>query len=586
MTERIDSRFFAPCTLGIEAALAEELAELGARGIEPIDAGVWFEGDRRLAYRANLWLRTAIRVQELILEFPVRAQQDVYEAASSLDWSSYMRVDQTLAVDASTRDSVLPHSKYAGLLVKDAVCDWFRERGGIRPSVDRENPDLPLKLAIQGERALLYRNLSGTSLHKRGWRPIQVVSPLNESLAAGLIRLSGWDRRSAFVDPMCGSGTFVIEAALLASRRAPGMGRDFAFQSAPDFDDKLWEELLADARDQVETRLDFPILGADRHGGALEIARLSARNAGVEDLIRFSRSRAVDLVPGFDPKWVLCNPPYGKRLGVGDDLVQSWVELGNFLHRQCVGAEAWILSGNKELTRNLGLRTSRRLLVRNGSIDCRFLRYVIEDRSGSGPDRNEKGEKPDEPTIEQAPASPEKGARSDEQGDAPSLWVQAALGLLPEGGHVLDLASGGGRHSRLLLDEGHTVTAVDKDISSLGDLVEHPGLETVEVDLEDGSPWPLEGRHFDAVVVTNYLWRPLLPKLVECLAPGGVLVYETFARGQEEFGKPENPAFLLEENELLEAFAPDLTVLAYEHGLFEEPAPAFKQRILARKAGG
>ena len=386
MTESSVRRFFAPCTLGIEAALEDELAELGARRIQAVDAGVWFEGDQRLAYRANLWLRTAIRVQELILEFPVRAQEDVYEAAKSVDWSRYMTVDQTLAVDASTRDSVLRHSKYAGLLVKDAVCDWFREREDRRPNVDKEAPDLPLKLAIHGERGLLYRNLSGQSLHKRGWRPIQVRSPLNESLAAGLIRMSGWDRRSAFVDPMCGSGTFVIEAALLASGRAPGMGRDFAFQSAPDFDERLWEELLIEAREKARTRLDFPILGADRHGGALEIARMSARNAGVEDLIRFSRSQAADLDPGFAPRWVLCNPPYGKRLGSGEDLIQSWIELGNFLHRRCGGGEAWILSGNKELTRKLGLRTSRRLLVRNGSLDCRFLRYVIEAKEPVEPD--------------------------------------------------------------------------------------------------------------------------------------------------------------------------------------------------------
>ncbi len=572
MTESSENRFFAPCTLGIEAALVQELGELGARGIEAMDAGVWFQGDRRLAYRANLWLRTAIRVQELILEFPVRAQQDVYDAAMGIDWSRFMTVDQTLAVDASTRDSVLPHSKYAGLLVKDAVCDWFRGREDRRPNVDRESPNLPLKLAIHGERGLLYRNLSGRSLHKRGWRPIQVRSPLNESLAAGLIRLCGWDRRSAFVDPMCGSGTFVIEAALLASGRAPGMGRDFAFQSAPDFDGRLWEELLLEARENVKTRLDFPILGADRHGGALEIARLSAENAGVQDLIRFSRSQAADLDPGFAPKWVCCNPPYGKRLGRGDDLVQSWIELGNFLHRQCDGAEAWILSGNKELTRHLGLRTSRRLLVRNGSLDCRFLRYEIGER---------KDEASEPASIVQSEPVVVSGSRSDEQGDPASPWVEAALGLLPDACRILDLAAGGGRHSRLMLKEGHRVTAVDKDIASLGDLASHPGLEVLEADLEDGGPWPLEGRTFDVVLVTNYLWRPLFPKLVDCLAPGGILIYETFARGQEEIGKPDNPLFLLEENELLETFVPDLTVLAYEHGLFEEPRPAMKQRILA-----
>ena len=151
---------------------------------------------------------------------------------------------------------------------------------------------------------------------------------------------------------------------------------------------------------------------------------------------------------------------------------------------------------------------------------------------------------------------------------------------------VLDLAAGSGRHTRLLLQAGHRVTSVDKDISALGTLAQDAACEAIECDLEDGSPWPLEGRRFDAILVTNYLWRPILSRLVECLAPGGILVYETFAKGQEELGRPSNPDFLLEENELLEVFAQDLTVLAYEHGLFEEPKPAMKQRILARKPGG
>jgi putative N6-adenine-specific DNA methylase len=375
-----DLRFFAACTLGLEPALESELTELGARDLQVRRGGVAFRGDVRLGQACNLWLRCAIRVQEELAVAAVSDGDDLYEAAR-LDWDRWMTPDQTLAVFAAVRDAPgLRHSGYAALRVKDAVVDVLREKHGRRPSVDTKKPDVPLRLVVQGERMRLYRDWSGLSLHKRGWRKIQVKSPLNEALAAGLLRLTGWDRASPLVDPMCGSGTFPVEAALWASDRAPGLGRAFAFERWIDHDRRGFHELLDDAHGRATSRLDFPILGGDRHPGALDLARQGARAAGVERLVRLTRKDARDLVPAAPPGVVVVNPPYGERIGTGGDLVDSWAALGDFLHQRCGGAVAWVLCGNRELTRHLRLRASRRMPVRNGTIDCRWLRYDIRAR--------------------------------------------------------------------------------------------------------------------------------------------------------------------------------------------------------------
>jgi putative N6-adenine-specific DNA methylase len=297
-----------------------------------------------------------------------------------------MRLDQTLAVDASVRDSELTHSNFVGLTVKDAIVDQFRERTGRRPSVNVDAPDLPLKVVLKNDALTIWRNLSGDSLHKRGYRPVQVKSPLNEATAAGLLRLSGWDRASPLVDPMCGSGTLLIEAAMLAAERAPGMNRGFAFERWPDFDPELWRALRADARSRAKSTLPFPIEGADRHGGAISIAERSARNAGVAGLVRFTVADAAQWSP---PRTsapadaerpsltVLCNPPYGERIGEGEDLVGSWRALGRFLAERCRGGRVFVLCGNREMVRHIGLDSRRQFSVMNGQIECRLLEYDL-----------------------------------------------------------------------------------------------------------------------------------------------------------------------------------------------------------------
>lgn len=382
--------YFAPCTLGLEPALAWEVEGLGAEAIREQKGGVAFAGDLELGYRANLWLRTAIRVQEKLFQGRCRDDRDLYELCRRIDWAELMSLETTFAIDATVRDSGITHSKYAALRCKDAICDQFRDATGERPSVDTTAPDLPIKVAVIRNTATIYRNLSGTSLHKRGWRPIQVKSPLNESIAAGLLILSGWDQQSNLVDPMCGSGTFLIEAACMASGRAPGRLRMFAFETWPDFDEDLWETLRREARAGELDELDFCIEGADRHSGALQLAKKSAHAADVGPFIRYQHCSARDFVPAAPPAQVVVNPPYGQRLGEGQDLLDSWDELSTFLHTHCRGAHAHVLSGNKDLSRHLGLRAASRTPVRNGPIDCRWLGYEIRaeraPRAGSSGD--------------------------------------------------------------------------------------------------------------------------------------------------------------------------------------------------------
>lgn len=374
--------YFAACGRGIEPALEGELRELGAQHIEQRRGGVAFQGPQETGYRANLWLRSGIRVQEELLRAEARDPHELYEAVTTVDWSRYIHPDQTLAVYASTRDNhELRHSGFAALRTKDAIVDVIRREHSRRPSVDTQDPDVPLKLIVQRDKLLLYRDLTGPSLHKRGWRPIQVRSPLNEALAAGLLLLSGWDGTTPLADPMCGSGTFLVEAAMMATKRAPGLHRYFPFERWIDHDKRLWEQLREEARDLAQFELDVPLMGADRHEGAISLAMKGAYEADVDKLISFTVIDAERWKPPARPGCVVTNPPYGERLGEGDDLIDSWRALGAFLKRACPGATAWVLSGNRELTRHLGLRATERIPVMNSTIDCRWIRYALFDES-------------------------------------------------------------------------------------------------------------------------------------------------------------------------------------------------------------
>lgn len=378
MSERI---FFVACGRGIEPALLGELEALGMTDVREARGGASFRGSVVDGYRACLWLRSAIRVQEELLDAHVRDAVDLYDAVAELDWDAYLTPDQTLAINATIRDAPeFSHSGYTALRAKDAIVDQQRERHGRRSSIDTALPDLPLKLLLQRDRLRLYRDYAGVSLHKRGYRPVQTKGPLNEALAAGLLLLSGWDQASPLVDPMCGSGTFVIEAALMACDYAPGLLRTFPFEFWLDFDEARWQALLEEARARRKPSLGFALAGADRHPGAIDIAKECAQLARVGELVEFSVAEAATWEPPAPPAFVVANPPYGERLGDDEeDLAATWHDLGTFLHERCAGAEAWVLSGNKELTRHLRLRSSQRVPVRNGPIACRWLRYELRE---------------------------------------------------------------------------------------------------------------------------------------------------------------------------------------------------------------
>jgi len=375
-------RYFSPCTIGLEEVLERELTDLGALQVERRRGGVHYRGDLALGYASCIWLRTAVRVQEEIAHGQVDNKQDLYDLVSAMTWAQYMDVDQTLGVDASIRDSFARDPRTASLTVKDAIVDQFRDREGRRPSVERKLPHLPLRIILQGNHARLYRDFCGESLHKRGYRPIQVKSPVNESLAAGLLLLAGWDRRSSLLDPMCGSATILIEAALLAGDRAPGLAKSFPFDLWPDFEADSWTRLVADAEHRAaDGAANIPrLFGADRHSGALSVARKAVQTAGVAKYITLETSRISDLNPADHYDNIFVNPPYGERIGEEEDLERSWHDLGTFLHERCHGATAFVLSGNPALTKQLRLRASRKWPVKNGPLDCRLVQYNLRPR--------------------------------------------------------------------------------------------------------------------------------------------------------------------------------------------------------------
>jgi putative N6-adenine-specific DNA methylase len=368
-------RFFATCARGVEPVLARELQDLGAAGVEPGRGGVHFRGDRTMLYRANLWLRTAIRVLWPILEAPVASPDELYEAVRGIDWSAFMTPDHTLAVDCNVRDSAITHSKYAALRTKDAICDQFLERCGRRPSVDVEAPMIGLNLHIYRDRAVLSLDSSGESLHKRGYRPVQTRAPLNEALAAALILHTGWRGGAAFADPLCGGGTLPIEATWLALRRPPGLTRRrFGFQGWMEFDIAQWTALRDEARAGVGRSLAHPVVGSDERTDAIALARDNARAAAVGHLVRFEKSPLRDFrPPGEAPGVVLCNPPYGERIGEERELRGLYRQLGQVLRERCRGWSAFVFTGNARLARAINLPVVRRWPLFNGKIPCELL---------------------------------------------------------------------------------------------------------------------------------------------------------------------------------------------------------------------
>lgn len=368
--------FTAKTLSGLEPALAAELKALGATGIRELKRAVTFDGDLRMMYRANYELRTALRILMPIYSFPAYNERNLYEGIREIDWSELMRVDDTLAVDAITQGEVFRHSQYAGLLTKDAVVDQFRERYDRRPNVNTAAPTLRINVHIQGTHCDVSLDASGDSLHRRNYRRDTVDAPLNEVLAAGMILLSEWNGKSNFVDPMCGSGTLPIEAAMIATHTPSQVKREsFGFFRWNDFNRKLWQEVKKEADDKIQIP-DCQIFAFDKDNRARNATSINLMSAGFDAIVRTDKISFEKLEPPSAAGTLITNPPYDERLKM-DDIAAFYKSIGDNLKQRWAGWDAWLISSNRDALKHVGLRPSRKITLFNGALECSFQKFEL-----------------------------------------------------------------------------------------------------------------------------------------------------------------------------------------------------------------
>jgi putative N6-adenine-specific DNA methylase len=370
--------YFATVARGLEEVAAKELERLGAKDIRPDFTGVHFQGNKELLYRVNLWGRVFFRVLVPIAKVKSYNAQELYRSVREIDWSPYLHPDMTFAVNCTGKNDRLNHSHFTSLQIKNAIVDLQQSQFNKRSNIDTENPDLSIDAHIDNNRCIIALNSSGTSLHRRGYRPAMGLAPLKETLAAALIEMTEWQADSAFLDPLCGSGTLTIEAAIKALNIAPGLFRQkFGFQTWPDFDRDLWLKLITEAKNSQLTDFNFPILGSDNSAEVIEQARINAHYCGLEKYLEFTQQELTNIEPPCDRGIIICNPPYGKRIGTETELAELYKLLGDIFKQRFTGWTAYILTGNKQLSKKIGLRTARRIPVYNGSLPCTLLKYEL-----------------------------------------------------------------------------------------------------------------------------------------------------------------------------------------------------------------
>ena len=362
---------------GAEDVAAAELRALGASKVETQSCAVKFVGGKYLLYKANLWSRTAMRILAPVRDFCVEDKDELYREAGRVNWSRFMDADGTLAVDAFINNSAFDNSVFVAQRVKDAIVDQFRSRTGRRPNVDLKNPGLRVNIYIEGKRAILSLDSSGEPLFRRGYRTESGEAPINEVLAACIIALSQWDGRTLFIDPMCGSGTFVIEAALLARRKATGLlRRSFGFMRWRDYDGEIFERVCSEAADAALPHSSATIIGSDISPERIKEAVANARRAGVERDICFECAAFEERTPPPSPGTLIMNPPYGNRVKV-EDAEAFYRKIGDTLKNKYDGFNAFIFTNNALAAKAVVLRTSRRIPLFNGSLECRLLKYEM-----------------------------------------------------------------------------------------------------------------------------------------------------------------------------------------------------------------
>ena len=363
--------------MGLEPVLAQELTQLGANNVQTGRRMVSFTGDKEMMYRANFQLHTAIRILKPIAHFKARSAEDMYDEVKKIDWSKYIEKGKTFSVDSVVYSEEFRNSRFVTYKVKDAIVDQFREKTGIRPNISVSNPDIRLNIHIAEDKATLSLDSSGESLHRRGYRQESVEAPLNEVLAAGMILMSGWKGDSDFIDPMCGSGTILIEAALIARNISPGVFRkEFAFEKWPDYDQDLFDRIYND--DSQEKEFNHHIYGYDIDMKAVNTARLNVKAAGLSQLVTVEQQDFKNFKKPAERSIIITNPPYGERIST-PNLLGTYKMIGERLKHEFGGNEAWVLSYREECFDQIGLKPSIKIPLYNGSLECEFRKYSLFD---------------------------------------------------------------------------------------------------------------------------------------------------------------------------------------------------------------
>ena len=370
-------RFFATCLRGLELILAEELQLLGAEKVHAVGGGVQFGGDFFLCYRANLESRIASRILWQVSTDRYRDEDDIYHGAYGLPWIDWFDAARTIRVDVSATKSPLTSLNFVTLKVKDAVCDKIRRLTGRRPSVDTRKPDISIQGHLTDRDFSLYLDTTGEPLFKRGTRMATGEAPLRENLAAGILRLTGWEPGIPLLDPMCGSGTILLEAALMALDIAPGLGRDFAFEKFKNFDGRRWRELLQRSQARQRPKTPLAIYGSDLSGDALKAARANLAASGLEKLVSLKQANVLEIARPANEGIIVTNPPYGVRLGEQQELAKFYPKLGDALKKNFAGWRAYILSADLRLPKLIRLAASKRTPLFNGALECRLFEYKM-----------------------------------------------------------------------------------------------------------------------------------------------------------------------------------------------------------------
>jgi len=370
-------QFVAKTFAGLENVLAEELKTIGATDVEESPRAVTFNGTLETMYKANYMARTAIRILKPIIDFPAANETDFYRQVSKINWSKYLDVNKTFAVDATVNNSKMTHSKYVALKTKDAIVDQFNRKYSERPNIDTDFPDLRINIYLSNNHCSLSFDSSSISLHKRGYRKETGEAPLNEVLAAGMILLSDWDKKSNFIDPMCGSGTLLIEAGLIANGIPCGYFREYyGFKKWPDFDEDLWEKVKREAFDIDAEEFEGEIIGNDRSKEVVEKAIRNVKSAKLHHDITIQHGDIIDFKPPIGNGVVVVNPPYGERLKTRD-IVGLYKKMGDSFKQNFSGYTAWVISSDMDALKRLGLHPTKKIDLWNGPLQCKYERFEL-----------------------------------------------------------------------------------------------------------------------------------------------------------------------------------------------------------------